>query len=59
MNTPGRASGNWRWRLQEESLTLPAFEWLHDLTENAKRSGPEIGSQQVDLESATIQEKTA
>jgi 4-alpha-glucanotransferase len=59
MNTPGRASGNWRWRLQEENLTLPAFEWLHDLTENAKRSGQEIGSQQVDLESATIQEKTA
>jgi hypothetical protein len=59
MNIPGRASGNWGWRLQEENLSLPAFEWLHNLTENTKRSGPEIGRQQTELESAAIQEKTA
>jgi 4-alpha-glucanotransferase len=59
MNLPGRASGNWRWRLQEENLSLPPFEWLHDLTENAKRSGPGIGSQQIEFESAAIQGKTA
>ncbi len=59
MNVPGRASGNWRWRFQQEQLSPPAFEWLHDLTEKTKRSGPGIGSQQVALESAAIQEKTA
>jgi 4-alpha-glucanotransferase len=59
MNIPGRASGNWRWRLQEGNLSLSAFEWLHDLTENTKRSGLGIGSQQIELESAAIQGKTA
>jgi 4-alpha-glucanotransferase len=59
MNLPGRASGNWRWRLKKENLSLPAFECLHDLTENAKRSSPGIGSQQIEFESAAIQGKTA
>ncbi len=59
MNVPGRASGNWRWRFQQEQLSPPAFEWLHDLTEKTKRSGPGIGSQQIELESAAIPEKTA
>jgi 4-alpha-glucanotransferase len=40
MNVPGRASGNWRWRSPENMLSLPAFEWLRDLTETSKRSDP-------------------
>ncbi len=45
MNVPGRASGNWRWRCPEDMLSLPAFEWLRDLTETSKRSGPAINPQ--------------
>jgi len=45
MNVPGRASGNWRWRCPEDMLSLPAFEWLQDLTETSKRSGPAINPQ--------------
>jgi 4-alpha-glucanotransferase len=58
MNIPGRAGGNWGWRFQQEQLSLPAFEWLHELTENTKRSDSGIGNQQIDLESAAIQGKT-
>ena len=43
MNVPGRAEGNWRWRCTEDMLSLPAFQWLRDLTEASKRSaGPAI-----------------
>ena len=52
MNVPGRASGNWRWRSREDMLSLPAFEWLQELTETSKRSGPRITGQQVELEHA-------
>src|SRR6266853_2213736 len=38
MNVPGRADGNWRWRFCENMLSLPAFEWLQDLTERSTRS---------------------
>ena len=38
MNVPGRAEGNWRWRFCENMLSLPAFEWLQDLTESSTRS---------------------
>ena len=38
MNVPGRAEGNWRWRFCENMLSLPAFEWLQDLTERSTRS---------------------
>ena len=38
MNVPGRADGNWRWRCTEDMLSLPAFQWLHELTEGATRS---------------------
>ena len=38
MNVPGRPEGNWRWRGTEEMLFDPAFEWLRELTKNAKRS---------------------
>lgn len=39
MNLPGRADWNWRWRWTEEMMSLPAFQWLRDLTTEAKRLG--------------------
>ena len=45
MNVPGRADGNWGWRCPEGMLSLPAFEWLQDLTETSKRAGPAINPQ--------------
>jgi len=42
MNVPGRAGGNWGWRCPEEMLSLPAFQWLEELTVRSKRSGPAI-----------------
>jgi 4-alpha-glucanotransferase len=38
MNIPGRADGNWRWRVREDMLSSQAFQWLRDLTESSKRS---------------------
>ena len=38
MNVPGRAEGNWRWRVREDMLSSQAFQWLQDLTESCKRS---------------------
>ena len=37
MNVPGRPDGNWRWRAPENLLSLPAFQWLQDLTTTSKR----------------------
>ena len=37
MNVPGRADGNWRWRVREDMLTTQAFQWLRDLTESSGR----------------------
>jgi 4-alpha-glucanotransferase len=37
MNTPGRASGNWRWRCPDTMELSPAFRWLRELTEVSKR----------------------
>src|SRR6266850_1075531 len=43
MNVPGRADGNWRWRVREDMLSAQAFQWLQDVTESSKRSvGPAI-----------------
>jgi 4-alpha-glucanotransferase len=53
MNVPGQASGNWRWRFQEDMLSLPAFQWLQALTETSKRSHSEIEAQQINLEAAS------
>ena len=39
MNVPGRADGNWRWRVREDQLSSKAFQWLLQLTESSKRSG--------------------
>jgi 4-alpha-glucanotransferase len=38
MNVPGRATGNWRWRIPQEMLSASAFEWLRNLTETSKRA---------------------
>src|ERR1700721_2912896 len=38
MNVPGRADGNWRWRVQEDMFSAHAFQWLQQLTDNSNRS---------------------
>jgi 4-alpha-glucanotransferase len=38
MNVPGRADGNWRWRVREDMLSSQVFQQLKDLTESSKRS---------------------
>jgi 4-alpha-glucanotransferase len=50
MNVPGRAGGNWRWRIQKDMLADRAFDWLRELTDTSKRlvSGPDI--QQIELQ---------
>jgi 4-alpha-glucanotransferase len=50
MNVPGRASGNWRWRSQEDMLAERAFDWLRELTEASRRSGAGVALQQVEME---------
>jgi 4-alpha-glucanotransferase len=37
INVPGRAGGNWRWRVTEDMLSGHAFERLRNLTESSKR----------------------
>ena len=37
MNVPGRAVGNWRWRVTEDMLGTSAFQWLRDLTKKSMR----------------------
>jgi 4-alpha-glucanotransferase len=38
MNVPGRADGNWRWRVREDMLSSQAFQRLQDLTESSNRT---------------------
>jgi 4-alpha-glucanotransferase len=38
MNVPGRADGNWRWRMTADMLSAPAFELLRNLTQSCHRS---------------------
>ena len=51
MNVPGRASGNWRWRSQDDMLSYPAFDWLRELTERSMRSGARAAVQPMNAES--------
>ena len=55
MNVPGRADGNWRWRVREDMLSSQSFQGLRDLTESCKRSLSPATSvrTQVDREDAT------
>jgi 4-alpha-glucanotransferase len=39
MNVPGRADGNWRWRMTENMLSELPFERLRDLTMSSDRLG--------------------
>jgi len=57
MNVPGRADGNWRWRVREDMLSSQAFQRLQDLTESSKRSvSPAISVRaHVDREGASAQ----
>jgi 4-alpha-glucanotransferase len=38
MNVPGRATGNWRWRVRPEMLSGSAFEWLREVTTSSRRA---------------------
>jgi 4-alpha-glucanotransferase len=60
MNVPGRAVGNWRWRLTEEMLSMSttAFEWLRELTERSKRRANLVSSAQL-LKAESIGEQSA
>jgi 4-alpha-glucanotransferase len=40
MNTPGRASGNWRWRCSGDLAADQAFRWLRNLTDTSQRMDP-------------------
>jgi 4-alpha-glucanotransferase len=55
MNVPGRADGNWRWRVKDDMLSSQAFQWLRDLTESSNRSvSPATSARsQADLGSAS------
>jgi 4-alpha-glucanotransferase len=52
MNVPGRAGGNWRWRLTDDMLSPSAFDWLGDLTKESNRSP--VDSETAEL--TTLQE---
>jgi len=47
MNVPGRASGNWRWRVREDMLSLSAFEWLQELTVSSRRTNRDVAVQEA------------
>ena len=38
MNVPGRADGNWRWRIPDDALSVPVLERLAELTEMYARA---------------------
>jgi 4-alpha-glucanotransferase len=52
MNVPGRADGNWRWRVRKEMLSSQAFQWLRELTENSKRSAGSAMSTSMPMQPA-------
>jgi 4-alpha-glucanotransferase len=58
MNIPGRASGNWRWRCPDDMELSPAFRWLRELTELAKRVAPEKINQPTKLERSSVPSAT-
>jgi 4-alpha-glucanotransferase len=62
MNVPGRADGNWRWRVREDMLSSQVFQQLKDLTESCKRSVSPATSMRMPADrertSAQIQKQT-
>jgi 4-alpha-glucanotransferase len=57
MNVPGRADGNWLWRVREDMLSSQVFQGLRDLTESSSRSlaPPTSVSAPVDRDRAVAQ----
>jgi 4-alpha-glucanotransferase len=53
MNVPGRAGGNWRWRMAENMMSDSAFERLRDLTKNSTRLPESIAHGGTRFESVT------
>jgi 4-alpha-glucanotransferase len=49
MNVPGRAGGNWRWRVRPEMLSASALEGLREVTTSSNRA--EMPDDQVDFPS--------
>jgi 4-alpha-glucanotransferase len=37
MNVPGRAGGNWGWRIREDMFSAAAFAWLREVTDRSNR----------------------
>ena len=58
MNVPGRADGNWRWRCPGDMLSLPAFEWLQELTDSTKRLVP-ANDPRLTIECADLEQRTS
>ena len=44
MNQPGRAQGNWRWRVTDEQLSGSALDSLHELTRATARTEPAMAA---------------
>jgi 4-alpha-glucanotransferase len=55
MNVPGRADGNWRWRMTENMLSDSAFDRLRGLTKSSNRLAVNAGF----VEGFTLSERTA
>lgn len=53
MNVPGRAGGNWRWRCPADKLSLPAFQWLQELTATTGRAASGVLNRPQNLEYGT------
>jgi 4-alpha-glucanotransferase len=44
LNTPGTATGNWRWRVTDDVLSPAAFKWLLDLTSETNRGSVDFAA---------------
>jgi 4-alpha-glucanotransferase len=55
MNVPGRADGNWRWRVREDMLFSEAFQRLQDLTESSER----LVAHETSVETQVVREASA
>jgi len=55
MNVPGRAGGNWTWRVAQDELSSPAFQSLRDITSSARRTAESGSPNLSSVPSETIQ----
>jgi 4-alpha-glucanotransferase len=58
MNVPGRADGNWRWRVREDMLSSQSFQWLRDLTASSERSASSATSVGAQVERVPVSAQT-